>query len=342
MYGRGDLKIESEDIEELDSNQILVNMKRGGICGSDLHYFHDGGIGSIQIQEPIILGHELSGMVQEVGSAVNSLKAGDKVAINPSHPCMDCSYCHAQVYQHCKFMRFLGSAKTMPHVQGGFRDFLIVEASQCFRLNDNVGLGEAACAEPLSVCIHAAKQAGDINSKRILVTGAGPIGSLCVAVASRHSALEIVVTDLSEFTLNIASEMGADRCINIEENPDALSKEVLKNGLFDIVFECSGDVNAIKSAIESVKPQGTIVQVGLAGDETIPLNLIVGKEISLKGSHRFHVEFSEAVELINNFNINLTPLITQTVPLEDAVQGLILASDRSISMKVQLVLGQSS
>lgn len=339
LYGKGELKIEMEELEVLGDHDILVDMKRGGICGSDLHYYQDGGVGSIRVTEPIILGHEISGIVREVGASVTRFKRSNRVAINPSRPCMSCNYCNDKQHQHCPNIHFMGSARNVPHVQGGFRDVFIVDALQCHLIHDDIGFGEAACAEPLAVCLHAAKQAGELKGKRILVTGAGPIGSLCVAVASQAGAREIVVTDLSNFTLNIARQMGASHVINISKSIEALSQDIIQNGLFDVAFECSAAASAIKTTIDCTKPRGTIVQVGVGGDTVIPLNLLVGKEITFRGSHRFHSEFAEAVDHINNFRINVGPLITDTLPLGDAEYAINLAADRSRSMKVQLHLG---
>ena len=340
LYAQGDVRIEAGELAQPDAFSVLIEVRRGGICGSDLHYYHEGGIGTIKVMEPIILGHEISGVVREAGASVTGIKAGDRVVINPARPCGSCPYCAAGHHQHCAHMRFMGSAKTRPHVQGGFRDAIVVDASQCHQVADHIGFAEAACTEPLAVCLHALKQADDLKGQRVLITGAGPIGALCVALAARAGARDIVVTDLAGFALNIARKMGATHAINVEEAPERLAGDVAQNGCFDIAFECSAAAPAIKAAMEFVKPRGTIIQLGSAGDTIIPLNVLVGREIALKGTMRFHAEFAEAVVLVNTGGIDVSPLVTHSFPLEDVEQALKTAADRSRAMKVQLELGR--
>lgn len=339
LYAQNDLRIEQQSVAAIGPTDVLVNVARGGICGSDLHYFNHGGFGPVRVQEPIIPGHEISGVVSECGAKVTGLQTGDKVAVNPSQPCSNCEYCLTDNHQHCVNMRFLGSARTMPHVQGGFREQLVIDQQQCFKISRNVSLGEAACAEPLAVCLHARNQAGDLAGRRILITGSGPIGVLCAAVC--RDAKEVVMTDLHDFTLAIAQKMGAHHTINLVSHPDKLKNDLLQNGAFDVVFECSGVEAAIETAIDALKPRGLLVQVGVAGSINLPLNAIVGKEINLRGTHRFNTEFADAVELINSGSVDLKPLITQTYPIDDAVAAFKIAGDRSMAMKVQLRFGSS-
>jgi L-idonate 5-dehydrogenase len=175
-------------------------------------------------------------------------------------------------------MGFLGSARTFPHVQGGFRDRIVVEQSQCIKINANVSLAEAVCAEPLVVCLHAANQAGSLKGRRVQATGAGPIGSLGAAIAALNQASDIVVTDLHDFTLSIALKMGATQGINVVTNKLALEDEISNADYFDFIFECSGAEAAIHTAIRVVRPRGTIIQVGVTGNLSIPINALVGKE----------------------------------------------------------------
>ncbi len=336
LHGVNDLRIEEHEIGEIGPSDVLVTMQRGGICGSDLHYYQHGGFGPIRVREPIILGHEVAGVVSKVGEAVTAFKIGDKVAINPSKPCFECRYCEEGNFQHCTEMRFFGSARTMPHVQGAFTGAIVVDQQQCHKVDDAVSYGEAACAEPLAVCLHARNQAGDLAGKRVLVTGAGPIGSLCVAVCAQAGAADIVVTDRFDFTLSVARKMGAGRTINIAENASGLDEDVSLRELFDVVFECSGAGPAIHSAIGALRPRGTIVQVGVAGNLGLPVDAIVGKEIVFKGTHRFHAEFEQAIDFINRGEINVKHLITQTYFVDEAIAAFELAGDRSKAMKVQL------
>ena len=342
LHKQNDLRIEEVELAELGANDVLVDMAFGGICGSDLHYYLDGGFGPVRVIDPIILGHEVSGTIQAIGSAVTGLNVGDKVAVSPSQPCFECDYCHREEFQHCINMRFMGSARTVPHVEGGFRSKLVTGEGQSFKIGAETSLANAACAEPLAVCLHAAAQAGSLEGKKVLVTGAGPIGALCVSVARMQGAQSVVVTDLFDFTLGVAEKMGATHSINIGAHPEAVSDHVTKHGPFDVVFECSAAEPAILSAIAAVRPRGTIVQVGVAGSLSLPINAIVGKEINFKGTHRFHPEFKQAVELIDQGAIDVSAIITQTYGMQDALDAFRTATNRDKAVKVQLKLDSVS
>lgn len=338
LHKQNDLRIDEVALAEMGAEDVLVAMSFGGICGSDMHYYQHGGFGPIRVIDPIILGHEVSGIVKATGTNVRDLHVGDRVAVSPSQPCFDCDYCAREEQQHCSNMRFMGSARTVPHVQGGFRTEMVTGQTQCFRVGPDTSLAHAACSEPLAVCLHAAAQAGSLKGKNVLVTGAGPIGALCVAVAKMHGAQSIVVTDLFDFTLGVAQRMGATQALNINAQPDAVPNHVAENGPFDVVFECSAAEPAILSAIAALRPRGTIVQVGVAGSLSLPINAIVGKEIIFKGTHRFHSEFAQAVDLIDRGVIDVTPIVTQTFPLQDAVAAFETAANRDKAVKVQLKL----
>ncbi len=196
-----DIRVEESPVPALGPRDLRVRIAFGGICGSDLHYFSHGGFGTVRLREPMILGHEVAGVVEAVGAEVRSVHVGARIAVNPSRPCNRCRYCLEGKQNHCLEMRFYGSAMRFPHVQGAFRETLVCDEAQAEPVADGVSLGEAAMAEPLAVALHAARRAGALLGKRVLVTGAGPIGALCVIAARRAGAAEIVVTDIAEATL---------------------------------------------------------------------------------------------------------------------------------------------
>ncbi len=342
LYGKRDLKVETLDYSEPQKGEVLLRMASGGICGSDLHYYQDGGFGPVQVREPIISGHEASGYVEKLGEGVSGLAIGALVAVNPSQPCGICHYCLQGQPIHCLDMRFMGSAMRLPHEQGMFRDHLVVPAKQCFAFAEGVTANEAACAEPLAVCLHAVSQAGDLSGKMVLVTGAGPIGLLTVAAAKQAGAVEIIVTDLTDAAIARAPAMGATGIINVASNPEALAPYQENKGSFDVVFDCSAAAPALRSAFAAIKPRGTIVQVGVTGDITIPLNLLVGKEIVWRGSQRFDAEFGEAAALISSRAIDVRPILSHHFPLEQAVEAFEQAGDRSVACKVQITFGEQS
>jgi L-idonate 5-dehydrogenase len=278
LHGKRDIRIETEDAPSPGPGELLLQMAMGGICGSDLHYYQDGGFGPIQVREPIISGHEASGFVAALGDGVTFPPVGALVAVNPSQPCGTCAYCTAGQPIHCLDMRFMGSAMRLPHEQGMFRNVLVVPARQCFPVAEGISPAEAACAEPLAVCLHAVAQAGNLTGMKVLVTGAA----------------EIVATDLTDAALARAPAMGATSVINVAQDAQALARYEAGKGYFDIVFDCSAATPALRSAFATVRPRGTIIQVGVTGDITIPLNALVGKEITWRGSQRFDREFEQA------------------------------------------------
>ncbi len=336
LYGPRDLRLEVADIGAPGQGEVLLKMAAGGICGSDLHYYQDGGFGPVRVREPIIPGHEASGYVAALGADVSGIALGALVAVNPSQPCGDCRFCREGSPIHCLDMRFMGSAMRLPHTQGMFRDWLVVPAGQCFPTGTLVSAGEAACAEPLAVCLHAVTQAGDLNGKHVLVTGAGPIGALVVAAARHAGAKTIVVSDLADAALERAMAMGATEAFNVRRDPMALAPFEAEKGQFDLAFECSAAEPALRSAIATVRPRGLILQVGVTGDITLPLNALVGKELRLFGSQRFDTEFARAVELIATRRIDVRPIISHEFSIDQAVSAFEQAGDRSSACKVQL------
>lgn len=337
LHAPHDLRIEEVEVPSLGDHDVMVRIRAGGICGSDLHYYHHGGFGAVRLREPMILGHEIAGEVVEVGKEVTAVMPGTKVAVNPSQPCGQCRFCREGMANQCLDMRFYGSAMRMPHMQGGFREILVCHEAQAIPVPSGTSLELAAFAEPLSVCLHAARQAGSLLGKRVLVTGTGPIGALSVLVARHAGAREVVATDLAEAPLRIAKRLGADDALNLRQDPDALGRFAADKGYFDVVFEASGAAAAITSALQATRPGGTMVQLGLAGsDLCVPLNLLVAKEITWRGTFRFHEEFVLAVNLIGSSVIDVSPLLTDVLPLADAQRAFEKASDREHAMKVQI------
>lgn len=330
-----DLRIEAQAEEQPGPGEVTIKLAIGGICGSDLHYYNHGGFGAVRLRQPMVLGHEVSGHVTAMGEGVSSLAIGDLVAVSPSRPCGHCSYCGQGLRNHCENMGFYGSAMPFPHIQGAFREHLVALESQCTKAG-GLTAGEAAMAEPLSVCLHATRRAGELLGKRVLITGAGPIGCLCVLAARAAGAAEIVVTDLSDAALAYAGKVGADRVINTRTDSEALNAYATGKGSFDVLYECSGAAPALAGAIPAMRPRSVIIQLGLGGDMTLPVQAMTAKEIDLRGSFRFHEEFAVAVRLMQAGRINVEPLISHTLPFEDAVAAFDLAGDRSQAMKVQL------
>ncbi len=335
IHAAHDLRIEDQPEEPLGTGQVRLRLATGGVCGSDLHYYHHGGFGTVRLKQPMILGHEVSAHVEALGPEVTGLTPGQLVAVSPSRPCGACRYCLEGLPNQCLHMRFYGSAMPFPHIQGAFREVLVADAAQCV---DATGLtpGEAAMAEPLAVTLHATRRAGEMLGKRVLVTGCGPIGVLAILAARRAGAAEIVATDLSDFTLALARKAGADRVINTGADPEALAAYAPDKGYFDILYECTGVAAALAGGIGALRPRGIILQLGLGGDMTLPMMAITAKELDLRGSFRFHSEFAVGVGLMQKGLVDVKPLITHTLGLGQAEEAFRLASDRRQAMKAQI------
>jgi len=335
IHEAGDLRVEDRESDATGPGEVRVRLAAGGVCGSDLHYYNHGGFGSVRLKEPMILGHEVSGHVAEVGPGVEGLEPGDLVAVSPSRPCGTCRFCGEGLHNQCLNMRFYGSAMPFPHVQGAFREELIADASQCVQA-DGLSAAEAAMAEPLSVGLHATRRAGELLGKRVLVTGCGPIGVLAIVAARCAGAAEIVATDLVPNALRHAAAAGADWTLDMSETPDALDAYTADKGWFDVLYECTGTARALSSAIAAMRPRGVVMQLGLGGDMTVPMMQITVKELDLRGSFRFHEEFATAVRLMQSGLVDVKPVITHTIPLDDAELAFRIANDRSQSMKTQI------
>ena len=340
IHAPHDLRLDtiSSDNAALAPNDVRVRMAAGGICGSDLHYYHHGGFGVVRIKEPMTLGHEASGHVEAVGSAVKNFNKGDLVAVNPSNPCGTCASCVGGQQQHCENMLFNGSAMRFPHVQGLFRDRVTVSHKRVFKIDAAVSAAEASLCEPFSVTLHAANQAGDLRGKTVLVSGCGPIGILSIVSARLAGAKRIVATDITTHSLNVAAKFGCDECIDVSKGVDGLAHLTDKRGQIDVAFECSGNPHAMRAVIATLKPRGRMVLVGLGGDAEVPMNMIVAKELEIVGTFRFNEEFGRAAELISTRKVDLKPMLSETFPMTAATDAFALASDRNRATKVVIAL----
>jgi L-idonate 5-dehydrogenase len=320
------------------AGMVRVRMAAGGICGSDLHYYHHGGFGVVRVKQPMALGHEASGIVEALGAGVSGVAIGGLVAVNPSSPCGACSYCRQGLRHHCENMRFNGSAMRFPHEQGLFRECIEVPAHRAVPLPEGTPAAEAALCEPFAVCLHAANQAGDLAGKTVLVSGCGPIGILAIVAAKLGGASRIIATDITRHCLDMAAQMGATDCLDVSAGPAALQPFAEGKGQVDTVFECSGNQQAIAAAISVLRPRGRMVLVGLGGEPPMPVNTIVAKELQIAGTFRFDAEFDAAAQLIGSRAVDLSPVVSAVYPMADAVAAFQHAGDRTRATKVAIAL----
>ena len=334
IHAREDLRLDPVAMPEPGPGEVLLKLGAGGICGSDLHYYFEGRNGSFVVREPLIPGHEASAVVEAVGLGVTRVKKGDNVAVSPSHACGRCEGCRSGREQLCSNMKFLGSASLFPHVQGMFTEYFVMGERQCYPVGGDITLGELAFAEPLAVGLHAVQRGGELFGKSVLITGAGTIGCMTVMAARLKGASTITVSDVLDRPLAKAREVGADVTLRADREGDKLHSPQ-----FDVCYEVSGNFNALKSCMASVKRGGVVVQAGTLPHEPLPflVNEVMSKEIDLRGVFRWGIEFDWAVDYISTRRVDVRPLLSGQFPLSEAVAAFHAAADKTQNTKVQVV-----
>ncbi len=337
VFAANDLRILDVPVPQPQAGEVLIRLGAAGICGSDMHYFFHGGVGSFRIREPLTPGHEASGVVSAVGPGVTRVKPGDRIAINPSRWCGQCAGCREGRENLCSNMRFLGSASVFPHMQGMFVEYFVMPERQCVPVTSDVSLEEIAMSEPLSVALHSAVRAGNLLGRRVLITGSGTIGCMMVLAARLGGASHVAITDVVGHPLDVARQVGADQTVRTDQLP-AGTKLAEIVGEPDVAFEVSGAVPALASALETVRRGGIIVQVGTLPPEGMHLlaNQIMARELDVRGSFRFGNVFDTAVGAIASRRVDVRPVLSGTHPLAEAAAAITLARDKTRSMKVQL------
>ena len=337
IHAPKDLRIEDRALTEPGPGEVRLKGAFGGICGSDIHYYLHGGSGIIRLREPMILGHEVSAVVDAVGAGVADLAPGDKVAVNPSSPCHVCDQCVGGAPNRCRTRVFCGSAMPMPHIQGLFSQNFVVKADRAIKLPADARLETAAFAEPFAVAVHAVRQAGPIMGRTVLVIGAGPIGLLTAMAARLAGAARIVVSDIQDATLATARTIGVDAAVNVGTDPDGLAKALPKG--CDVAIEASGAPVAIGSAFSVLNQGGTLVQVANGPEAPFKPQLLSVMEYRMVGSFRFtDDDFALSASVIADGRVDPTPLLSEILPLDRAEEALQLATDRTRAMKVQIAL----
>jgi L-idonate 5-dehydrogenase len=332
-----DLRLQEETPRALGPTDVLLRLGAGGICGSDLHYYKEGRVGAFVVREPLVPGHEASGVVDQVGAQVTRVKPGDRVAINPSHACGRCDYCRGGRGNLCRHMFFLGSASVFPHAQGMFRERFVMGEAQLTPITEpDISLGEIACAEPLSIGLHAIHRAGSVLGETVLVTGGGTIGCMSVMAARLAGAAQVIVCDINDRALAMARSVGADRTVRSDQlDPDGLAALA---DTADVAIEAAGSPAALATCLKATRRGGRIVQVGtLPAELPFPANSVMARELDYRGAFRAHLAFDWAVQAIRSRRVDVRPLISAQLPLAQAQAAFDLALDRSRSTKVQLV-----
>jgi L-idonate 5-dehydrogenase len=331
LHGPLQLSVETQSPLEPGVGQVLVRLGAGGICGSDLHYYQHGRAGAFAVRAPFVPGHEASGVVEALGPGVTRVQLGQKVAVNPAHPCGVCPACRSGRSNLCEKMIFLGSAAIFPHIPGLFREHFLMGEAQLTAIDEDVSLGEIACAEPLSVGLHAVRRAGELLGATVLVTGAGTIGCMTVIAARLAGAERVIACDPSQRAREMALAVGADEAL-----PDA---SVWRDRV-DVALEAAGHPAALADCLAAVRRGGRVVQVGtLPLEIPFPANSIMSRELDYLGAFRADIEFDWAVQAIRSRRADVRPLISAQLPISQSQAAFDLALDRSRSTKVQLIPG---
>jgi L-idonate 5-dehydrogenase len=337
LHGAKDLRAQDIEMPIVPAGHVMLRVRRAGICGSDIHYYAHGKIGSFIPKRPFVLGHEFAGDVVSAGDHDGAALIGRRVTVDPSIPCGECKFCRGNRHNLCRHMKFYGSASCDPHIDGGFAEYTMAPAQNCFIIPDSLGWGEAAMIEPLSVVVHAAHRAGDLAGKRVLVTGGGAIGQLMALVARTFGASQVVMSDIAAYPRNLALRLGADASLDANESDFEQQATTMAKGGFDVVFEASGSPHAVAQAIAAADRGATIVQIGtLPTPVTAPLNSIMAKELNFLGSFRFANVFAKALDLAVTRKVNLTALISAVLPLSDMQKAMDMAMGKHEVVKVQI------
>jgi L-iditol 2-dehydrogenase len=310
--------------------EVLVEIKAVGVCGSDVHYYEHGRIGSFIVNQPLILGHESAGVIVAVGEGVGQERVGQRVTIEPGIPCRVCRECRRGYYNLCQNVRFFGT----PPVDGAFTNFVTVPEDFAYALPDNMSFEEGALIEPLSVGVWSCRKAGLRGGDRVLVTGAGPIGIVSMKVAIALGAAEVIVTDIFPERLEIARQQGATRVVNVaQESLASLGLDA------DALIECSGNNQALKDGLRSLRPAGRAVVVGMGpGEEAmVPLSFLQNNEIVLTGIFRYANTYQDAIAMVAAGRIDLKSLVTSTYSLKETEQALQAAKNDPRNIKPVVV-----
>lgn len=327
-----------------DPHYVKIAIKQTGICGSDVHYWAHGCCGSFKLDGPMVLGHESSGEIVEVGSAVETLKVGDRVACEPGIPSR---YSYAYKSGHYNLCPEMAFAATPPY-DGTLCRYYLLPEDYCVKLPDHVSLEEGALVEPLSVGVHSIRQADVRFGDRLVVFGAGPVGLLIAAVGKAFGATEVLVVDVVQERLDFAKDTikVATHIYNSKNDRGKSPSEITESLLnaFDgeratVAIDATGVPACVASAINLLAPLGRYVQVGMGGEtlDGFPISAICEKEIVVKGCFRYSVDdYKLAVKLIATGKVTVKELITHRFKFEDAIKAYeIVKSGKAIKALIE-------
>jgi len=327
LRGERDIVVEDRPVPAPGPGEVLVEVAAVGICGSDVHYYEHGRIGPFVVEAPMVIGHEAAGVVVGVGAGVDAARIGELVALEPGIPCRHCEQCLAGRYNLCPDVVFFAT----PPIDGAITNLVTLDAAFAFPAPAGLDAEQAAMAEPVSVGVWASRKANITAGDRVLVTGAGPIGLLAGQVARAFGAAQVTVTDISDFRLGVAAELGLDT----HRADEPITRE------YDVLLECSGAPVAVRTGLAALARAGRAVLVGMGPDE-VPINvpLVQSRELSITGTFRYARTYPLALGLIASGAVDVRRLITHRFSLEDTEAALTAGRREPESIK-SMVLPQT-
>lgn len=309
-----------------NDTDVLIKIQTVGVCGSDIHYYVSGRIGSQVVEYPYVVGHESAGVVEAVGSAVSGLKPGDRIAIDPATPCFSCSQCKAGRVHTCQDLGFLG---TPGQAEGCLCEYIVMPQTSCFKIKDTMTFAQAAISEPLAIGVYSVRQSIDIKGATVGILGAGPIGLSVLLLARAFGAEKIYITDKIDERVELARNNGADWAANPDtEDVTAKILEQQSEGL-DVVFECCGDQEALDQAIEILKPGGKLMIVGIPQVDRVSFSIdgLRHKEICIQNVRRQCDCVQIALDMIDNKEIDVDFMATHNFSFEQTKEAFDLVAD---------------
>lgn len=319
LHKARDLRLEEVPTPAYGPDDVLVRVKSVGICGSDVHYWRTGAIGDFVVEAPMILGHEVAGVVAEVGENATSLQVGDRVALEPGVPCRRCEFCKTGRYNLCPEMRFFAT----PPIDGALSEYAVSPADFAHKIPDTLSLDAAALIEPLSVGIHACRRGNLMAGQSVFIAGAGPIGLTSLAAAKASGATEIFISDVRPHRLEIAKKMGATHTFDAKEDAEGVIMAATRGRGVDLALECAGAEAAFVSCLKSAKRGGAVVVVGLGDKVTyqVPMVELAVKELDVKGIFRYVYTYPAAINLLASGAVDVEAMITHHFPLDEMLNA---------------------
>ncbi|MGE5406635.1 MAG: zinc-dependent alcohol dehydrogenase [Methanosarcina sp.] len=324
-------QMEMMDVPEpeiMNPGDVKIKMSVLGICGSDIHYYTQGNIGTQVVEYPFAVGHEGAGIVVETGSSVTRVKPGDKIAIDPAMPCWECDQCKAGRHHTCRKLKFLGCPG---QAEGCLSEYIVMPEESCFPLGKNLTTDHGSISEPLAIGVYAVKKAGNVKDMQIAILGFGPIGMSVMLAAKAQKAGDIFVTDKIDDRLSIAQQEGAALIINPGKLDVVSAIHDQTNLGPDIVFECCGQQEAVDQAVEILKPGGRLVVVGIPEFDTWSFNVekTRRKEISIQFIRRQVDCVQASLDMMDNGAIDVNRMVTHRFPFSRTKEAFDLVAGYS-------------